>query len=131
MIETKDGILRVSASYAMKVPGSVPYSSEDAHYSISFEQPVEDGVSLDALVEQAQDISAVLTQGVKLQVFSSLDVAFEDADGELRPVLTVTDVPTAAPKAGGVPKSGATAPSVPAPKAATTSARATITADIG
>jgi hypothetical protein len=128
MIETDGAVLKVSASYAVTKPGAVPYSSENAHYSFSVEQPVEDGVSLDDLVGSARDLSAALTTGVKLMVFTELDVAFEEADGTLRPVLTVAEVPTAAPaksyaKPAGRPASGNTGTQ--------TSQRATINADLG
>lgn len=112
MIEIDGATLRVSAGYSLKVPTNVPYSMEDAHFSFSIEQPLEDEASLEAVIEQARELSAALETGVKLQTFTALDVAFEDADGTLRPVITVPDVPTAAPKAapfkagGGRPASG-------------------------
>jgi hypothetical protein len=131
MIEIVDGTtLRISSSYGLKVPGAQPYSSEDAHYSFSVETPIDSVDSLDGLIEAAQDLAQALTNGVKLQAFAELDVAFEDKDGTLRPVLTVPDVPASAPRAGGRPASGATAPSAPRQQV-DTSDRATITADLG
>ncbi len=131
MIEIVDGtVLRISSSYGLKVPGAQPYSSEDAHYSFSVEAPIDSVDSLDGLIEAAQDLAQALTNGVKLQAFAELDVAFEDKDGTLRPVLTVPDIPTAAPQASGRPASGnrpTQRPAQPAP----TSDRATITADLG
>lgn len=114
MIETDGAVLRVSSSYAIKKPGSVPYSSEDAHYSFSVEQPLEDGISLDQLVAQAKDLAEQLELGVKLSVFSSLDVPFTDIDGTLRPVFD-GGVPTAAPTAAPAPKAqgGPTSGNVP------------------
>ena len=130
MIELDGATLRISATYGIKVPGAQPYSSEDAHYSFSIEQPVDDGVSLDQLIEEAQELAQSLESGVKLQAFSSLDVPFEDVDGTLRPVLTVTQVPTSAPKAGGRPASGNRAPQQQRAQAAS-SDRDTITIDFG
>lgn len=129
MIETNGATLRVSASYGLKVPGAAPYSSEDAHYSFSLEQPVEDGVTLEDLASAARDLSEALTTGVKLMAFTELDVAFEDKDGTLRPVITTNTVPTAAP-----PKQYNSAPQgrpASGNKGTQTSARATIQADLG
>jgi hypothetical protein len=39
-----DGILRISSSYGLKIPGAVKYASEDEHVSISLEFPVEGDV---------------------------------------------------------------------------------------
>lgn len=129
MIETDGAVLRVSSSYAIKVPGAVPYSSEDAHYSFSVEQPIEDGISLDDLIEQAKDLAGQLETGVKLSVFSSLDVAFTDVDGTLRPVLDA-GVPTAQPKAAPAPRAqgGPTSGNVPR---VDRSADPTVVADFG
>jgi len=129
MIEFDGATLRVSAAYAIKVPGAVPYSSEDAHYSMSLEIPVDDGANLEAIAEQARSLAEQLTTGVKLMVFTELDVAFEDSDGTLRPVLTTSNIPTAAPKAS--------AAQTPAPQGrpasgnAPSSDRSKILADLG
>ncbi len=126
MIELDGATLRVSASYGIKVPGAQPYSSEDAHYSFSIEQPLDDGVVLDDLISSAADLSQALETGVKLQAFSSLDIAFEEADGTLRPVFTVPDVPTTAPKAPAAKQQ-----SYPRSSNKPTATRATIMADLG
>ena len=131
MIETDGATLKVSAAYAIKIPGAVPYSSEDAHYSITLEQPVADGIALDDLVESARELSAAMETGVKLQVFTSLDIAFEEADGTLRPVMTVNDVPTVAPKPSYAQPQGRPASGNKSSKPAATGDRPTITADLG
>ena len=128
MIETDGATLRVSSSFAMKVPGAVPYSSEDAHYSFSVEQPLEDGISLDELVAQAKDLASQLELGVKLSVFTSLDVAFTDVDGTLRPVFDVAAVPVVAPQAAPRAQGGPTSSNTPR---VDRSADPTVQADFG
>jgi hypothetical protein len=128
MIELDGATLRISASYGLKVPGAQPYSSEDAHYSFSIEQPLDDGLTLDQVIEQASDLASALETGVKLQGFSALSVAFEEVDGTLRPVFETANIPTAAPKAAGRPASGNRAPQQ---RTAPTSDRATVTVDFG
>ena len=124
--EVDDGVLRVSASYGLKVPGDVPYSSEDAHYSFSVELPLTGGdLDKDAIIEQAKELAEWLDAGVKVQAFTALDTAFTDKDGTLRPVVKVKDVPKSAPAAGGRPASGNTS------RRSTNSDRKQITADFG
>jgi hypothetical protein len=126
------GTLRVSASYSLKVPGSVPFSSEDAYFAFSLEAPIDD-LDVDAILEQAADLATALESGVKVMVFSELGIAFTSEEGVLRPVITVTDVPVSnpTPRAGGRPASGNTAAKATAARSSAPDDRPTIQADLG
>lgn len=93
-----DGILRISSSYGLKIPGSAPYSSEDEHVSISLEFPVEGEV--DAILDKALVQEKILNAAVKLAVFEQLGVEFtEQAEGVIKPIIKPGPVAPASGKA--------------------------------
>jgi hypothetical protein len=99
-INWQEGTVRVSASYSLKakVQGT-DYNMEDAHTSFSFEVPIPASVEDPATLAAALvELHAMLKDGVKLATLNELDVAFtQTGDGIVRPVITVQEIPVAAP----------------------------------
>lgn len=138
-IEIKDGTLRISAGYSLKVPSSVKFATEDAHMGLSLEFDVEGDAT--AIVDgSAPALQAHLANAVKFAVFQQLGVEFEtDESGVLHPVLSEpvqapAPVPAAAPASAQNPlprnsQSGGGQPYTP-PKADVTRQPAFI-ADLG
>lgn len=104
--------LRVSVSYGMKVPvEGVEYASQDAHISYSIEDEIPNNLTKEQQAKQAEDLRRTLESGVKLAVFSALDVGFQDDGGVLRPVVTVQEIPhRAAPPPRPAPSAPQAAP---------------------
>ncbi len=99
-IDWQAGTIRVSSSYALKVPlEGVDYAMEDAHTSFSYEVPIPAGVTDPATLASALvELHATIKDGVKLATMNELDVAFTTTgDGIVRPVITVPGIPVASP----------------------------------
>jgi hypothetical protein len=97
-INWQEGTVRVSASYSFK-KGLEDYSSEDAHTSFGFEVPIPAGVEDAATLASAiVELHATIKDGAKLATLNELDMAhITTGDGVIRPVVTVQEIPVAAP----------------------------------
>lgn len=102
-IEIKDGKLKVSASYSLKIPAATDYSSEDAYMGLSLEFDVDGDAT--AIIAAAPALQKDLASQAKLAVFEQLGVEFNTAqDGLLTPKLKAkAAAPSRAPF--GVPSS--------------------------
>lgn len=101
-MEINDGIGRISASYGLKVPTDVPYSSQDGHISMSVEFPVSGDT--ETVMNLFQQERVKLMANVKLAVFGELGVEFsEDQQGVLSPNLTAKAPQAAAPAPAPAP----------------------------
>jgi hypothetical protein len=88
----------------VKIPGGVPYSSEDKHVGISVEYPVEGAI--EALIDQALAQETVLDAAIKIQLAAQLGIDLvEIKEGVFRPKWTDVTVPEK-PKAQRAASSG-------------------------
>jgi len=102
MIEIKDGTLRVSATYSLKVPvNDGGYAMQDAGMSMTVEQTVGD-TDTARVAKDALSLYEQLIGGCKLAVFGQLGVDFDTTnDGVMKPKVTET------PKSSGGGRSNA------------------------
>lgn len=93
--EISETTIKVAFSYGIKVNRG-NFQSEDVHLSFSVGEPLAEGATNEDIVRRASDLESLLEGGVKLAVFTALNLGFTENDGVLQPVLDVSAIPVAA-----------------------------------
>jgi len=91
MIEIKDGVLKVTAIYSLKVPvNQAGYAMQDMGAVIGCEVALPEAYDTALMAKDANSLFAELANGVKLAVFAQLGTDFDTIDGVLKPKVVET-----------------------------------------